>query len=777
MVTLRSSRFVVLTASIFLIPQVNASESASAPSLEMDLVSVDTATRNAALTKAAAADEAEKKEIVPAMIRLLEGEDASVATRAKAALVALSTASVPGLIEFLEEDRDETDQVRAIITLAEIGTPSKSAVPILTKHLSARFGGLGMKLLPWRESLMVEPIEGHAAFRAGLKRHDIVVAVDGTPVSSIPLSQVVKRLRGRPGSWVALTIRRQTSGYPVAHGQPEVLRVRREGIENSRLVALAADALARLGQEAKPAIPALWRVVLENKNPDAITYAISALFAIDHSSGKYVSACLKELDRDRRPNIGAVLMLSRLGPIAQPAIPRLIRSLKDMNAELGDYDVIVSALRSAGPPAPSQIPILIDYLSSENVLIRVEALNALSIYRPMSRDILERIVSVFAGPDSHACQRAYEILPKLDGVDSTLIPAIFEAILVDQSDCVGFALSIVQRIQPPGINAVPVLIRALSHPSPHARNTAAQLLGNIGPEAKIAIPDIIEGACSHGMPNEFVGALPKIGDEGIPLLLAGISKAAGEKNIDRLNCMEFSLSAYGPRAVPDLMRLASDPNPLIRGGAEFSLHRIGPRASAAVPVLIRNLGLPDDISAKGALVAIGTAAVPALIIALDDPIPGARHGAAVALKGIGAGASAAAPALVRRTNDPDYKVWTAAIDALGSIGPTGAEGLVDCLKNKPKRILAMSALRQLGPAAKEAAPALIKLLEAGDVQERQAAVNALKSIGSSSARVVPALTRALTDTDLGVRNLTQAALRFIGTPSALKALEKHREIH
>ncbi len=93
-------------------------------------------------------------------------------------------------------------------------------------HAAARFGGVGIDgvPLPNGEILVRQLVAGGPAARAGVRTGDVITDIDGRPTKGSNFRDVVeKRLRGKEGTKVRLTVRRP--------GQPRLLQftlVRRE---------------------------------------------------------------------------------------------------------------------------------------------------------------------------------------------------------------------------------------------------------------------------------------------------------------------------------------------------------------------------------------------------------------------------------------------------------------------------------------------------------------------------------------------------------------------
>ncbi len=72
-----------------------------------------------------------------------------------------------------------------------------------------RFGGIGIEVETRDDKLVVlAPIEGSPADRAGIQSGDIIAAVEGKDPGAEPLDKLVKRLRGVPGTHVKVAVRR-----------------------------------------------------------------------------------------------------------------------------------------------------------------------------------------------------------------------------------------------------------------------------------------------------------------------------------------------------------------------------------------------------------------------------------------------------------------------------------------------------------------------------------------------------------------------------------------
>lgn len=81
---------------------------------------------------------------------------------------------------------------------------------------SGEFGGLGIEVTMENGVVkVVSPIDDTPAFRAGVQAGDLIVKIDNEPVSGMTLSDAVKRMRGKVGSEIVLTIIREGAKEPL----------------------------------------------------------------------------------------------------------------------------------------------------------------------------------------------------------------------------------------------------------------------------------------------------------------------------------------------------------------------------------------------------------------------------------------------------------------------------------------------------------------------------------------------------------------------------------
>lgn len=109
-----------------------------------------------------------------------------------------------------------------------------------TSETQGEFGGLGMEVtMENNKLLVVSPIEDTPAFKAGIKPGDWIVEIDGEPTDKMTLFQAVKKMRGKPGTKVTLTIFRKGVEKPfkveLVRDLIKVKSVKTKELENGKI--------------------------------------------------------------------------------------------------------------------------------------------------------------------------------------------------------------------------------------------------------------------------------------------------------------------------------------------------------------------------------------------------------------------------------------------------------------------------------------------------------------------------------------------------------------
>lgn len=203
-----------------------------------------------------------------------------------------------------------------------------------------------------------------------------------------------------------------------------------------------------------------------------------------------------------------------------------------------------------------------------------------------------------------------------------------------------------------GKKALPLLVKALKSPHDRVRGNALFILGKLGKDASGAVA-AIKKALKDPNPQVRVNAFGALGQIGpaaasaMPELMDYLDKFAlfhALKVVD-------SIGNIGPQAVAHLLTR------LKRGKSKqpwwllLALGKIGPKAAAAVPLLLKFSGDKVDYNRSAAIQALGDimpskpSVLARLIKSLDDPRWFVRYYGVVALGKAGKRAKSALPRL------------------------------------------------------------------------------------------------------------------------------------
>jgi carboxyl-terminal processing protease len=215
-------------------------------------------------------------------------------------------------------------QVALIGMLGGLGDPyttylSPQEIKSLDEQLrGGNFGGIGVYIVKDQKtgSIVVDPIEGNPAIKAGIRPGDVIVAVDGNSTMSQSLDAVEREIRGPLGSVVSLTLKRHgSSATAVVHVTraeihvPSVRAKVENGIEYVRLQdfgTTSADEVRAAFLDGKKQNVHGYILDLRNNGGGLLDAAvdISSLFI---AQGTIVSTIDRAGDRDVRSANGRII--------------------------------------------------------------------------------------------------------------------------------------------------------------------------------------------------------------------------------------------------------------------------------------------------------------------------------------------------------------------------------------------------------------------------------------------------------------------------------------
>lgn len=454
-----------------------------------------------------------------------------------------------------------------------------------------------------------------------------------------------------------------------------------------------------------------------------------------------VDDLIRELkDKDIRTRYRAAGGLRSLGLKAEPAIPALIESME--REALSDNDAVFHeakrTLTSLGLPAVHAM--MKDCRAHPNQMVRVILIQALGDMGLEAQPAIPVLQAALA--DEEVGLYAAYALWQIDPQCKLILPA--------------FATEVPLPI--------PTLIGGLRHKNDEVSQRAASLIEAIGPDAREAVPALVEALdrervgpavlrALNRMPrsNEAMAAVPSLARalrdehehlgynrEAIevlaqlrsedPLAVSGLAGALKDSDIEVRRLAAGALADLGQAGLPALPALLdlvhhpddrdlwctaiNSPKELIKNypwpartssylAAAYALGRIPSGRERVLPILLRQLkGSPP--------------ASPMFSLALAPPSSQLRSEAASAIGLLGAAAAKEGiPALAGALNDKSEEVRQTAVWALGELGPAGVPGLLSVLKNVDPEIRLQPAevLGTMGPTAAEAVPALTDALK------------------------------------------------------------------
>jgi carboxyl-terminal processing protease len=121
-------------------------------------------------------------------------------------------------VDPLDEDRLVDGAVRGMVSTLDPHSSylSPEDYSLLEADTSGQFGGVGVEIDARGDFLTVlVPFAGSPAARAGVRAGDEILQIEGHDARGMDVDEAVRRMRGRPGSHVRMTLRRRGVTDPI----------------------------------------------------------------------------------------------------------------------------------------------------------------------------------------------------------------------------------------------------------------------------------------------------------------------------------------------------------------------------------------------------------------------------------------------------------------------------------------------------------------------------------------------------------------------------------
>jgi HEAT repeat protein len=443
--------------------------------------------------------------------------------------------------------------------------------------------------------------------------------------------------------------------------------------EDATVRRAAVGALRGIEPDDEMIVPLMLKM-LGDADPHVVALATNSLA---EEGPEIVPAMIKAMD-DERTIYWAILVLLELGPDAKEAVPALAQALSHQHEEIRHE--AAQALRAIGPDAKAAVPELMAALDDEQIVVQMPAVLALGSIGPAAKEAAQKVRSLQESDD--------------DLLKVCVMWAI-EKMEPDQ-----------QRLK---TETTPALVNLLLHEDQTVRNAAALAMLQLQPGPDVVAPLFAEAfaKASDEARADMINAAASLGAQAVPRLVLGLDHPNVRQQIIEIL---GEIGPGAADAVPELLKYADDDDPAVRADVFITLGRIGPAAKAATEAATKALQDSEEEVQSSAVFALGSIgpdaadsvdeivkllesgndrfttvcawaliriqpenhdncqrAIPLLIEALEHERAFVRVEAASTLGMIGSEANEAIAALEKLADDPDPDVRAAAAEAITQI--------------------------------------------------------------------------------------------------------------
>lgn len=492
----------------------------------------------------------------PAMTALLRDAEPNVRERALAALGDLGSgaaASVPAMVEAYRDRRvDFPDLARA---LRSLGAAAQAALPVLLEGLASQdgshreaaaealgeMGPAAASAAPGLATLLHDPAHGRPlgtdrflrkpslferalAWAAGQEEEE--------PQAGEETRAVLEESRARS---VRQSAARALGGLGPAAGEVAVRALAQALSDRDCYVKRnAAEALARLGDAAAAACPALLESL---EDPEVREEALRTLAVVGAGTTGGQDALLWALD-----------------------VPGLDQVTGTALAGAGHGELLLRWIRQRLQPSP------------DGQSVPDRAIRLLAELGSVARPLVPAVVAMLGAADEDRRRVAASTLGSLGPVAADAVPALLEALGTSSRYLRAEVVEALGRIGDSPQRVVPAIERLLGDPEPDVRRNAVEALGLFGPESRAAAGAIASAVADSSLGTRLaaIRALGRLGPdaaEAAPVLVEVLRDDSGGWTAEAPGVVELAeeaLVAIGPAACSALLQALQKPGDCAR---------------------------------------------------------------------------------------------------------------------------------------------------------------------------------------------------------------------
>jgi HEAT repeat protein len=291
----------------------------------------------------------------------------------------------------------------------------------------------------------------------------------------------ISRAAVKPGETLDLgTIQVEGTGpstkEPLYNGKPLSAWIKALQDKDPNVRQEAAEALGRMGPDARAAVPAL-RDAMEDKQISEV--AAVALWNVDRAT--FIDVL--KTQRGSQSGWAAVVALWQIGPAAKEVIPILLEIAK--NERDSDRPHALAALGSVGADPEVALPLLTAALRDPTGnYAPIMAAQTLGTYGAKAKAALPDLEKAMQGHwDAKVRVDAAGAIWRISQQAKTVVPVLTAALKENDGAARQRAIGNLRRIGPAAKEAVPALLAVWQDPKDDQRDYAAKALKAIDPEA------------------------------------------------------------------------------------------------------------------------------------------------------------------------------------------------------------------------------------------------------------------------------------------------------